>query len=488
LKPARVAVIGDVILDRYWIGDTSRISPEAPVQVVRIGGQKDRVGGAANVAHGVKALGLEVDLFGFVGDDEQARSLKNNLAEIGIRPHLLQAQGVPTTTKLRVLSPSQQLIRLDFETPVPRVDAMKIRDLVLGRINQYAALVLSDYKKGVVSSLNEAEVHALIASARDSNIPVIVDPKGTSFQRYAGATLLTPNEKELIDVIGSWEDEKDLGLKVKRLLAKLSIENLLLTRGAKGMTLFRSGRLKAESIPSEAREVFDVTGAGDTVVSVMATTLALKLPMEESIKLANKAAGISVSRAGVAVVDLFDLKLTSKLQSQTSLDRKVCKLEELTQICESFRSRGKRLVFSNGCFDLLHSGHVDLLERAKALGDVLVVGVNSDQSVRKIKSAKPGPKRPLQPLEARLKVLAALESIDFLVTFSEETPIRLILSLKPDVIIKGADYKPHNVVGFKEAQSWGGNVVCLPFHGDYSTSRLIENVMVGKSNSFSSND
>ena len=488
MKPARVAVIGDVILDRYWIGDTSRISPEAPVQVVTIGSQKDRVGGAANVAHGVKALGLEVDLFGFVGDDEQARSLEKNLAEIGIRPHLLQAQGVPTTTKLRVLSPSQQLIRLDFEAPVPRVDALKIRDLVLGRIGQYSALVLSDYKKGVISSLNEGEVHALITSARQSGIPVIVDPKGTSFQRYAGATLLTPNEKELIDVIGSWEDEKDLGLKVKRLLAKLRIENLLLTRGAKGMTLFRSGRLKPESIPSEAREVFDVTGAGDTVVSVMATTLALKFPIEECIKLANKAAGISVSRAGVAVVDLFDLKLTSKLQSQTSLDRKVCKLEELRQICESLRSRGKRLVFSNGCFDLLHSGHVDLLERAKALGDVLLVGVNSDQSIKKIKNSKPGPARPLQPLEARLKVLAGLESVDFLVTFSEETPIRLIQSLRPHVIVKGSDYEPENVVGFKEAQSWGGSVVCLPFYGDYSTTRLIASVIDGPSAPLPSKD
>jgi len=462
---ATVMVLGDVMLDRYWEGPVSRISPEAPVPVVSVEHITDRPGGAGNVALNVAALGARVRLAGFSGDDDMADSLRDLLAAAGVEGELCRVAGGATTTKLRVISRQQQLLRLDFETGAR---AAALPDLAAGlreQLRDCDLLVLSDYAKGAI-----ADPQPLIALARERGIPVLVDPKGSDFSRYRGARLLTPNLQELEAVVGPCPSEAELVARGQRLMRELDFEALLVTRGEHGMTLLRPG-CEELHLPARAREVFDVTGAGDTVMAVLAAALAAGSDLPQAAALANMAAGMVVAKLGTAAVSAPELR-RAVLQDQ-GCGRGVLSLEQLQVAMADARSQGERVVFTNGCFDIIHAGHVAYLEQARRLGQRLVVAVNSDASVRRLK----GPGRPINPVERRMAVLAGLEAVDWVVGFEEDTPCALLEALRPDVLAKGGDYPgKDSVVGWQIVEAYGGEVQVLDFVDDLSTTALVSRI------------
>ncbi|GIX31832.1 MAG: bifunctional protein HldE [Porticoccaceae bacterium] len=458
---ARLVVVGDLMLDRYWYGDCERVSPEAPVPVVRVAHREERLGGAANVALNAAALGAQVVLVGAVGADEAASSLRERLASAGIAADLVESATVPTTTKLRVVSRHQQLLRLDFERPVPAATAKAVASRAAARLEGAGALVLSDYGKGAL-----ARCAPLIAAARAVGVPVLVDPKGRDFSRYRQATLITPNRREFEAVVGPCRSERQLAERARRLAARLAFAGVLVTRGEEGMTYVPAVG-EPLHLPARAREVYDVTGAGDTVVGVLAASLAAGAPLAEALILANEAAGLVVARLGTAAVSAAEL---ARALHGGSPRRGVVNREQLLAEVGAARSRGERIVFTNGCFDLLHAGHVAYLEEARRLGDRLVVAVNDDASVARLK----GPGRPINPLERRMAVLAGLESVDWVVAFAEDTPEALLAAVRPDVLVKGGDYREEEVVGRELVRSWGGEVRVLGRVEGCSTTALVE--------------
>ncbi len=464
----RVLVAGDLMLDRYWHGATSRISPEAPVAVVRVEVEEGRPGGAGNVALNVAALGGQVTLLGLVGDDDTGRLLERRLAERGVTCRFDRLERFATITKLRVISRHQQLIRLDFEDGFPGYDA---GDLVADFARQLAstdAVVLSDYAKGTL--LRAAP--RFIELGRAAGKPVLVDPKGTDFSRYRGATLLTPNLAEFEAVVGRCADETALNERGLRLMDDCALEALLVTRGEHGMTLFRRGEAPLQ-LPAQAREVYDITGAGDTVIAVLAAGLAARLPIESATALANTAAGVVVGKLGTAVVTPQELHVAAG----GPVRRGVLDEEALTVAVAATRAGGETVVFTNGCFDILHAGHVSYLEEASRLGDRLVVAVNVDATVRQLKGAG----RPVNPLASRMRVLAALACVDYVVPFAEETPERLICRLRPDVLVKGGDHDPATIAGAACVRSTGGKVCVVTYVDGHSTTRIIESIRGGGS-------
>lgn len=461
---ARVLVAGDVMLDRYWHGPTGRISPEAPVPVVRVTELEDRPGGAGNVGLNMAALGARAELVGLTGDDEAARLLEERLAAAGVGCHFQKVAGLPTITKLRVISRQQQLLRLDFEESFQDQDPAPFAERVRTALPGCGALVLSDYAKGALR-----DCQGLIRLARDAGVPVLVDPKGTDFERYRGATLLTPNLSEFEAVAGPVPDEKTLIEKGQKLLADLDLEALLITRSERGMTLLRAGQPELH-LPARAREVFDVTGAGDTVISTLAVALAAGSPMEDAVALANIAAGIVVGKLGTAVVSAPELRRA--VHQNGGLGRGVMSEEQLLIAIEDARDQGEKIVFTNGCFDIIHAGHVGYLDSARRLGDRLVLAVNSDASVKRLK----GPGRPINPLERRMAVLAALEAVDYVVAFDTDTPEPLLEKIKPDVLVKGGDYTVDQVVGADIVQAYGGKVEVLDFVEDISTTHIVQRI------------
>lgn len=464
---AQVLVVGDVMLDRYWYGSTSRISPEAPVPVVKVGHTEDRIGGAGNVALNIASLGSGVSLVAIVGRDEAAVSLRSRLDSAGIHCDFQVSDNDPTITKLRVISRSQQLLRVDFEEGFGAADASELTTRTSVLLEGVKVLVLSDYGKGALR-----DPGALIAVAKARQVPVLVDPKGTDFSRYHGATLLTPNLHEFEAVAGSSSSEQELVAKGLDLIATLELEALLVTRGDQGMTLIRPGH-QALHLPARAREVFDVTGAGDTVISVLAASLAAGVDIAAAVALANIAAGIVVGKLGTATVSGPELRRALK-QEQGS-ERGVVNDEQLLVDLEVARAHGERIVFTNGCFDILHAGHVGYLEQARQLGDRLVVAVNGDQSVRRLK----GEGRPINPVERRMAVLAGLEAVDWVVSFDDDTPERLLALLKPDILVKGGDYAKESVVGWQIVEGYGGEVRALDFLDNCSTTAIVEKVRGG---------
>jgi D-beta-D-heptose 7-phosphate kinase/D-beta-D-heptose 1-phosphate adenosyltransferase len=459
-RKARVLVAGDVMLDRYWHGATSRISPEAPVAVVRVESEEGRPGGAGNVALNIAALGGEVTLLGLTGDDETGRLLEAKLAERGVACRFDRLEHFATITKLRVISRHQQLIRLDFEDGFPGYDA---GDLVADYERQLAfadAVVLSDYAKGTLR-----EIRRFIEPARAAGRPILVDPKGSDFSRYRGATVVTPNLAELEAVVGRCADEAAIVERGLRLMADCDLQALLVTRGEHGMTLLQRGR-PVQHLPTQAREVYDITGAGDTVIAVLAAGMAAGLPLESATALANTAAGIVVGKLGTATVT------PEELQAATlePVRRGVLDEEQLVAAMALARARGETVVFTNGCFDILHAGHVTYLEEASRLGDRLVVAVNVDETVRTLK----GEGRPVNPLANRMRVLAALGCVDWVVPFSEDTPERLICRLKPDSLVKGADHDPATIAGADCVRAAGGKVCVTGYVDGVSTTRIIE--------------
>ncbi len=459
----RVLVVGDVMLDRYWTGATERISPEAPVPVVRVSTCEERPGGAANVAVNLASLGSDCCLIGVIGADEAGQRLAGLLAAAGVQPDLFVDPRFRTVTKLRVLSRHQQLVRLDFEEEPPRSWDAEWWPKLVSAWPTRQILVVSDYGKKTVT-----RVPALIDEARRSGKPVIVDPKGRDFGQYRGATLLTPNRSEFEAVVGPCPGRADLEAGGRRLRADLGLEALLITLGDEGMMLIEASG-KVFGLPAEAHEVADVTGAGDTVVATVGAALAAGVGLEEAVRLANRAAGLVVAKLGAAQVTAAELEAAQDMHPGQA---GVVDEETLIRLVRDFRSRGLRLVMTNGCFDLIHAGHVRYLAQARALGDALVVAVNSDASVRKLK----GTGRPVIPLEQRMAVLAGLASVDWVVAFDEGTPERLICRLLPEILVKGGDWEPASIAGAACVEQAGGRVEVLPYLEGLSTSHIIDTI------------
>lgn len=461
---ARVLVVGDVMLDQYWHGKAERISPEAPVPVVRVSGNEDRPGGAANVALNLAALGAATTLAGITGDDEAGRTLTGRLAAANVLCHFTTSQQAPTITKLRIISQHQQLLRVDVEKPFSAGDVDNLLAPVLAALDAADVLVLSDYGKGTLS-----KVQTLITAARARKLPVVVDPKGLDFSRYHGVTVMTPNLSEFEAVVGSCGSEEELINKGQQLRTQLDMQALLITRGEHGMTLLQAGQ-PAFHLPAQALEVFDVTGAGDTVVAVLAAALAAGESLERGTVLANLAAGLVVAKLGTAAISGPELRRA--INQQNGRGRGVLSAEQLVRAVQDARALGERIVFTNGCFDIIHAGHVGYLTEARMLGDRLVVAINNDDSVRRIKGAG----RPINPVDRRMAVLAGLSAVDWVVSFADDTPESLLQLIRPDVLVKGGDYRLDQVVGGEFVQRYGGEVRVLDFLDNCSTSAIVEKV------------
>ena len=456
-----VVVAGDVMLDQYLFGATSRISPEAPVPVVHVQETDDRPGGAANVAVNLAALGATTRLIGVVGKDTAGDSLLNILSASGIDCDFNRADDRPTITKTRVQSRGQQLIRLDQE------NASELHDDAIAASLQAAigsadAVILSDYGKGALT-----DVGKMIAICRDAGVPVLVDPKGTDFGKYKGASLITPNQSEFEAVVGVCETEEKLVERGRKLVEQLSLDALLITRSEKGMLLLEAGS-EPFFLSTQAREVYDVTGAGDTVIATLAAAIASRQDLNSAAALANIAAGLVVRKIGVATVTPSEIRVAMHQRGQGG--RGLVEQDELVAMVEESRGRDERIVMTNGCFDILHAGHVAYLEEAKSLGDRLIVAVNDDDSVKRLK----GESRPVNTLQDRMLVLAGLAAVDWVVPFSEDTPAELISAVLPEVLVKGGDYSPDEIVGGKEVLGNGGEVRVLAFRDGHSTTRIID--------------
>lgn len=466
---ASVLVIGDVMLDRYFFGDAARISPEAPVPVVNIKESDERPGGAANVALNMATLGAKTVILGVTGQDEAARILSEQLTAAHIKLGLYCSPEATTITKQRIISRHQQLIRLDFEHSFSDLDHQSLVAAYRDHLQGVEMVVLSDYGKGTLSKPS-----LFIQLAREAGLPVLVDPKGHDFTRYRGASLLTPNLKEFEAVVGICQSEGEILKRGQALIDELDLKALLLTRGDQGMTLIESGQDPLH-LPAYAHEVYDVTGAGDTVIAVLAAGLAARLALPQAVALANLAASIVVTKLGTATVSMPELEgmLKSGGQGDTGLARGVFNEDQLLSLVQQARSHGKKIIFTNGCFDVIHAGHVRYLQEAKELGACLIVAVNSDESVMRQK----GVGRPIHGLNQRMTVLAALEAVDWVVSFTEDTPERLLRRIKPDVLVKGGDYAVEQVVGADIVYAYGGEVRILRGEGQVSTSLLIKRMM-----------
>lgn len=459
---AGVLVVGDVMLDRYWYGPTSRISPEAPVPVVKVDNVEERPGGAANVAMNIASLGAGSRLVGLTGTDDAARALDATLSGVNVQCDFVAVATHPTITKLRILSRNQQLIRLDFEEGFEGVDPEPLHERIRQALPTSGALVLSDYAKGAL-----ATVERIIQIAREAGVPVLVDPKGTDFERYRGATILTPNLSEFEAVVGKCRDEAEIVERGMALMTQFELSALLVTRSENGMTLLQPGK-KPFHLPTQAQEVYDVTGAGDTVIGVLAAALAAGNTLEESCFLANAAAGVVVGKLGTSTVSPVELENAIRARPESGFG--VMDEAQLKEAVALARRRGEKVVMTNGCFDILHAGHVSYLANARKLGDRLIVAVNSDASTKRLK----GESRPINPLVNRMIVLGALEAVDWVVSFEEDTPQRVIADILPDLLVKGGDYKPEEIAGSEEVWANGGEVRVLNFEDGISTSNIIK--------------
>ncbi len=460
---AHILVAGDVMLDEYWHGAATRISPEAPAPVVKVERHEYRPGGAANVACNLAGLGAAVTLLGIVGEDAEADALDQALRGSGVKGEWLQSGNRPTIRKLRVLSQNQQVIRLDRETPFGAEDSERLVARYWGLLSDCSAVLLSDYGKGSLAGIT-----TLIEAARAAGKPILVDPKSSDFGTYRGASLLTPNRAEFEAALGgAAESVQEMAARAQRVCSLLEIGSMVVTLGEQGLLVApASGR--ARHLPARAREVFDVTGAGDTVVAVLAAGMALGADLGDSAHLANVAAGVVVRRVGVAPIHLQDLQ--EELGQAPTPESSIVDAAEAAEIGRGLREAGRTLVMTNGCFDLLHAGHTAYLTEARSLGDHLMVAVNDDQSVRRLK----GESRPLAPLEQRMEVLAALGSVDWVVPFNGDTPADLIEQVAPRVLAKGGDYRPEEIAGGEAVERKGGRIAILGFREGLSTSSLLK--------------
>lgn len=463
-----ILVVGDIMLDHYIITDVDRTSPEAPVAVALVKNEDYVIGGAANVAANLKAMGASVILAGATGDDDAALNFMTILKEKEISSEcIIEDKNRSTTLKTRILSQGQQLIRIDREKKDFLSD--KTTDKIIRKIKKYIprvdGVIISDYAKGVCTP---DVIKNVIDMAKEKGIPVICDPKGQDFKKYRGADVLTPNLKEVFIAAGMETGHDSLEAASRKIMRQTGVKALAVTRGDQGVSLF-SGRKKHMHIPAHAREVYDVTGGGDTFISHFALAYVSGKSPEESARLGNFAGSIVVGKLGVAVVTPEEL---SRFIRSRSFGTKFITLDNLKTVVQGLRAKGKKVVFTNGCFDLIHVGHIKFLEAARALGDCLVVGINTDDSVREIK----GPGRPLINESERADLLAALHFVDYVILFDETTPEPLLRSLKPDILVKGKNLKSEEVVGHDLVKSYGGEIRLLPFFADVSTKDRLNEI------------
>ena len=460
---ARVLTLGDAMLDRYWHGDTSRISAEAPVPVIDVKDREDRLGGAANVALNVAALGASSSLVAVLGMDESGAILKAKLGSAGIVDHTVEQTDYPTVTKLRLVSHGQQMVRADFEHIKPLAAAPLLPGF-LAALQYTDVVILSDYDKGVIS-----DPQAFIQPARAANKTIIVDPKHKDFALYAGATIIKPNRSEFLKAVGAWANDAELVAKCRELIARLGLQAILVTRDSDGLILVQKDQSPLH-LPARKREVYDLSGAGDTVVATLGAALSAGETMNDAVAMANVAAGIAVSKPGIVSVSGPELRL--ELSRDQSFERGMLSEEQLLLAADEARVRGERIVFTNGCFDILHAGHVDYLTEARQRGDRLVVAINGDASVHRLK----GEGRPINTVSRRMAMLAGLSAVDWVVSFEEDTPLRLLEALRPDVLVKGGDYGIEQVVGGEMVRDYGGEVAVLNLVPDLSTTALVEKI------------
>jgi D-beta-D-heptose 7-phosphate kinase/D-beta-D-heptose 1-phosphate adenosyltransferase len=460
----KVLVVGDIILDQYIYGETNRISPEAPVPVVRVTNTEERPGGAANVAINISSLGINTQLLGITGQDEASKRLEDILSEKGVKCCFVHKDGYPTITKRRVLSQHQQLIRLDYEEESTISAPEDLVEQYLQLLESVDVVVLSDYAKGSLSN-----IQTFIKHASDRNVTVLVDPKSSDFSCYRHANILTPNLKELEAVVGSCKTDEQLISKAEALRNNLQLNALLVTRGEKGMTLLRANEQPLH-LKAETHEVYDVTGAGDTVIAVLAASIASGYKLEQATFLANIAAGLVVEKLGAATVTVDELNSASigRYQLPGMLDK-----HSALDVINRAKRKGEQIVMTNGCFDIIHAGHINYLMQARKLGDRLIVAINDDDSVRRLK----GDSRPINSIKNRMVVLNALTCVDWVVSFGEDTPEDLIAMLEPDFLVKGGDYTEDQIAGADLVKKRGGEVVILPFEEGCSTSAMLEKII-----------
>ncbi|PHS24228.1 MAG: bifunctional heptose 7-phosphate kinase/heptose 1-phosphate adenyltransferase [Methylophaga sp.] len=471
---AQVLVIGDLMLDSFYHGKASRISPEAPVPIVNVERIEELPGGAANVAMNLASLGAKSQVCGITGLDDAATVLQQKLNSVGVDCAFNYSETTSTIIKRRVISNHQQLLRMDFESPFGSDEWLALKDIVEPLLADTSVMVLSDYNKGTL-----ADPQYWITLAKQNKITVLVDPKGSDFEKYRGADLITPNMTEFEAVVGKVESEADLIEKAQHLIAKLDLGALLITRSEHGMSLIRKDQPEFH-LPAIAKEIADVTGAGDTVISTVAATLAAGGDLEQAVTLANVAASIVVSKLGTATVSEPELQAEyQRHQGSNNTDHSIAgvvTVEQLKLAVEQAKHRSEKVVFTNGCFDILHAGHVAYLEQARAQGDRLVLAINTDKSVAKLKGAG----RPINSADRRLIVLAGLASVDWVTCFEGDTPEDLLRELQPDILVKGGDYDKKGVVGWEIVEGYGGEVRVMGMTANCSTTAIVEKINQGK--------
>ena len=465
MSKALITVLGDLMLDRYWFGSAKRISPEAPIPVINVQNNEDRLGGAANVALNLRSLEKEVVLAGLIGNDLEGQRFTELCHQNHIQNNVCIKDDFQTITKLRIISRQQHMLRCDFEQPhtATQLDTQYIQQL-LELIEQSNIVILSDYQKGFLANPQQFITHA-----RAHNIPIVVDPKGNDFTKYRGATLLTPNRSEFEAIVGVTSSEDDLLIKAEQLRHDLNLDALLITRSEEGMTLIQKNE-PPFTIPAKAQDVYDVTGAGDTVIATLVAMMAEGKPLTEATTIANIAASIVVGKLGASQVSIQELNRAISIQERAH--HLVLTLDELKDELKNARANNETVVMTNGCFDLLHKGHVTYLNEARKLGDRLIVALNSDASVKRLK----GENRPIMDESSRATVLASLSAVDWVIMFDDDTPESVITELLPDILVKGSDYTVEQIAGAQAVLDNGGAVKLLSFVDGYSTTKAIEKI------------
>ena len=470
-KNTAILCIGDVLLDRFISGEVNRISPEAPIPILKITKETSMLGGAGNVVQNLVALGAKVRFLSVIGDDTAGQEVLEKINHSKtIKANLILDKKRQTSIKIRFLSGNQQILRSDKETTndISENHAKTILNLVQKEIRDFGALVLSDYGKGV---LTDELLHQLITTAKTARVPVIVDPKGKNYSCYQGSTLITPNKRELEKATGiKSNSDESVATAAAYLIKTCKINSVLATRSSEGMTL--QTKTETKHFVAEAREVYDVSGAGDTVVAVMACAISSRANLNDAVSLANTAAGIVVGKFGTAVIPIKELAASYRDKTKLDTKTKIMTSSQILKTIKSWRSQKLRIGFTNGCFDILHLGHLSLLDQSKKVCDRLVIGVNTDKSVKRLK----GEKRPLNPEEARIQILAAMSDVDAIILFDEDTPINLIKRFKPDVLIKGADYTINTVIGADFVIKNGGEIFLAQLKKGFSSSKTINRI------------
>ena len=466
----RITVVGDLILDSYIMGETNRISPEAPIQVLEVGGESHNLGGAANVAVNLKTLGVDVECCGVVGADREGEKLVAILDEQGIgTTAVIHDENRPTVCKTRVVSHNQQLLRIDREKTHALDDraARKLFDAVKQLLPASDAVIASDYAKGTLTPLLLA---GIMKSA--GGFGVLVDPKGKDFRKYRGARLITPNKKEAEDFSGQTIVGRDGLIAASSVLRKeVGVRETVITLGPEGI-YFSDRPDRHDVIPAQTRSVYDVTGAGDTVISILALFLAAGESLEDAVRIANAGAGVVVGRLGVSAPTRCEL-VRAFSQSSGRPAEKMLTADAASDVARAIRERGEKLVFTNGCFDLIHGGHLEFLRTARSYGDFLMVAVNDDESVRRLK----GPSRPVLELDERREILASLHFVDYVVAFTEDTPDRIVKQVTPDILVKGKDWEDKGVVGREWVEKQGGEVKLIELRPGRSTTDIIRRIL-----------